>query len=357
MPRKGAAHIALGTVTRKYWYDRDPGIGWGHHVVSVDWKRTDVPREALKQDLLRSLGAQMTICTLTRHDAAWRLQQLLETVRDPGSRVDPDDETPELSILVEQFRMETGYRTEAHDEQERLREEWALKLSLDRIESFSRLDLTAIASHGTWGSGRYVYPHVRGVMQWIRGMDDTEYARMIDSIRYLCWGVDELSVRYDRLLDPRSSYRIKGLADETASKILAICHPDEFLPIGAQKGASGRVAMLRKLGLPDPDGSSHGERVADANNRLREHLEPHFGSDTLGMSAFLEWLLQQEPSDSPIDLTELAGELLVDAQFLEDIVSLLEDKGQVILYGPPGTGKTYLARELTRVLAPDEACR
>ena len=53
----------------------------------------------------------------------------------------------------------------------------------------------------------------------------------------------------------------------------------------------------------------------------------------------------------------MAKRLLVDIQLLEDIVSLLDDKGQVILYGPPGTGKTYLARELAKALAPDEACR
>ena len=53
----------------------------------------------------------------------------------------------------------------------------------------------------------------------------------------------------------------------------------------------------------------------------------------------------------------LADELLVDEEFLDDIVELLRDKGQVILYGPPGTGKTYLARKLAKVLAPDESCR
>lgn len=57
------------------------------------------------------------------------------------------------------------------------------------------------------------------------------------------------------------------------------------------------------------------------------------------------------------DLEGLAESLLVDVGFLEDIVSLLEDKRQVILYGPPGTGKTYLARELARVLAPEESHR
>ena len=49
--------------------------------------------------------------------------------------------------------------------------------------------------------------------------------------------------------------------------------------------------------------------------------------------------------------------MLIEVEFLKDIVSLLKDKGQVILYGPPGTGKTYLARALAEVLAPDESCR
>ena len=92
----------------------------------------------------------------------------------------------------------------------------------------------------------------------------------------------------------------------------------------------------------------------DANNRLLEHLEPHFVDDTLGMAAFLEWLLKLPRRD---DLAVLAAELLVEVEFLKDIVSLLEDKRQVILYGPPGTGKTYLARALAEVLAPDESCR
>ena len=383
MPRKGAPNIALGTVTSEYWYgDDDPEPGW-RHFVSVDWKRTNVLRTALKQDLLHSLGAQMTICTITRHDGAWRLQQLLQTGRDPGARVgDATDSRKEglnlssraeehekqvfdLSALVEQFRIASSYRTEAHEQQERLRAEWADKLAPANIASLSRLDLTAIASHGTWGSGMYVYPSVRGVMKWIRQLDDTDYARTIESLRYLCWDEDELSVRYDNLLDPSGPYRIKGLADETTSKTLAICHPDVFLPIGTQTGKWSRERMLQELGLPEAEGLSHGERIVDANNRLRDHLEPHFDGDTLGMGAFLGWLLQQDSPgspmedrlSSPLDLNELARELLIEGEFLEDIVSLLDDKGQVILYGPPGTGKTYLARELAKALAPDEACR
>ena len=269
-----------------------------------------------------------------------------------GGGGQPDDD---LSVLVERFRDESGYPTNAHEEQRRLRAEWAEKLAPENIPNLSRHELTAVASHGTWNTGTYVYPRPRGVMQWIRDLDDDEYSRMLDHIRYLCWDKDEMWVRYDQLTDDRSDRKTKGLGQVTSSQLLAICHPNDFLAIGPQGGKWGRAAMLRRLGLPKPTGTSLGQRVLDANDRLREHLEPYFGEDTLETGAFLEWL--SPPSDSPIDLAELADELLIDVEFLKDIVSLLEDKGQVILYGPPGTGKTYLARKLAKALAPDESCR
>ncbi|MDE0606091.1 MAG: AAA family ATPase [Acidimicrobiaceae bacterium] len=56
-------------------------------------------------------------------------------------------------------------------------------------------------------------------------------------------------------------------------------------------------------------------------------------------------------------LEDAAEELLCKVSFLEEIVGLLKDKGQVILYGPPGTGKTYLAQKLAEALAPEEQAR
>lgn len=50
-------------------------------------------------------------------------------------------------------------------------------------------------------------------------------------------------------------------------------------------------------------------------------------------------------------LSDLADDLLMDEQYLERIVRLLQDRFQVIFYGPPGTGKTYVARELAAHLA------
>ncbi len=552
MPHKTEPHAALGTVTREYAYvGDDPDSGWPH-VVSVDWKRPELPLTAIKEDLRSSLNAQQSIYRISRHDGARRFQQLLETGQDPGARLDlaalveqfrdesgyptdahleqerlreewarklseenvaslsredllayttnavdygdyvdrgegrrhqfildlddanydglldsirdlcwgedelsaridrlvdqvggfnrdtgtkgftglqvsrtlaichPDrflpvpnhegvwgrvhmlrklglpaprgtthgqrivdandrlrehlaphlDDDPQaiagflywlrrqggddLSVLVARFRDESGYPTDAHEEQERLRTEWAKKLAPENIANLSRHELTAVASHGTWSPGILVYPHARGVMQWISDLDDDEYSRMLDHIRYLCWDDDEPWRRYDQLTDSRSDRRTKGLKDSTTSRLLAICHPEDFLPIGVQRGKLGRAAMLQRLGLPKPTGSSHGQRVLDANDRLLEHLVPHFGDDTLEMGAFLEWLLGHELPNGPVPLAELADELLVDVEFLDDIVELLKDKGQVILYGPPGTGKTYLARKLAEALAPDE---
>ena len=96
MPLKATSRIALGVVTRPYWYRDDPDPG-KRHVVSVDWKRTDLPRSAVRPDLLNSLGSARTICTIARNDGAWRLHQLLLTGNDPGPRNESGTtvETPE----------------------------------------------------------------------------------------------------------------------------------------------------------------------------------------------------------------------------------------------------------------------
>ena len=286
-------------------------------------------------------------------------------LREDENGGNSDDGAPDLSVLVERFRAETDYPSEAHEEQERLRVEWAEKLTPENIAHFSRHELTGVASHGTRNRARYVYPHARGVMQWIGRLDEGEYSRLLDSIEYLCWGEDEAWVRYDQLTDRRSARRVRGLGDSTAIRLLAITHPKDFLPIGPRPGLWSRYTLLRRLGLQEPQGSSHGQRVVDGNNRLLKFLAPHFSDDTLEMGAFLEWLIKQkrpdrqpEPPLQGADLSDLAAELLIDdVDFLEDIVELLQDKGQVILYGPPGTGKTYLARELAKELAPDDSCR
>lgn len=87
LPLKKKPQIALGVVTRGYQYRVDQDLD-GRHWIAVDWKRTDVPRTAIRQDLLYSLGAFLTVCQIKRNDAAWRLQSALGTGTDPGARAE-----------------------------------------------------------------------------------------------------------------------------------------------------------------------------------------------------------------------------------------------------------------------------
>lgn len=77
---KGA--LAFGICTKGYEYRPDAPL---KHVVSVDWKRDDVPRSAIKDDLLYTLGAIMTIFKATRNEAEARFRKVLEVGTDPGA--------------------------------------------------------------------------------------------------------------------------------------------------------------------------------------------------------------------------------------------------------------------------------
>ena len=85
LPRKKTRQIAIGVVTREYWYRDDPDPG-RRHVVSVDWKRTDVPWEAAHEDLRNSLSSLRTVCAIKCDDGAQRLHHLMTKGLDPGER-------------------------------------------------------------------------------------------------------------------------------------------------------------------------------------------------------------------------------------------------------------------------------
>jgi restriction system protein len=84
MPMKTTKQIAIGRVTEGYEYlatEEDPNC---RHVVRVDWQRRDLPRTAVKQDLLFTLGSAMSVFAPSKNNAVARLEHLLAHGTDPG---------------------------------------------------------------------------------------------------------------------------------------------------------------------------------------------------------------------------------------------------------------------------------
>ena len=114
LPQKTTKEIAIGVVVGTYIYlgnEEDPGK---RHVIRVDWKKTDLPRSAVGQDLLYSLGAFMTICEVKRNGAVKRLESLMLAGVDPGesatttigkysNEVNSDDDALLTTIDIEQI--------------------------------------------------------------------------------------------------------------------------------------------------------------------------------------------------------------------------------------------------------------
>lgn len=101
LPLKTTSQVAIGVVTGSYEHRDDPDPA-RRHVIPVDWRRTDIPRTAIHQDLLYSLGAFMTICEIRRNDAARRLEHLMKEGVDPGARpgVVQEDEATEAEVAT-----------------------------------------------------------------------------------------------------------------------------------------------------------------------------------------------------------------------------------------------------------------
>lgn len=264
---------------------------------------------------------------------------------------EPDPEDP-ISELVAEFRSTTEYPTPGHEQDIADRRTFGRMLDPDELDVVGKSDLRRI-----WNSSRYGGTGPMPTLNIsLRDADDEEFRRIVDTIRYVCWGEDPPAERIDRVLSD-ADLRVKGLGEAVIMKLLAICHPDRFITAYPYQGPSGKLKMLKLLSLPEPDAESRGQLQVRSNDALRARLDRFFPGDALGVGAFLYWYLERDPGggerDLPLDpLGDLADKLLVDREFIDEVVELLEDKHQVVFYGPPGTGKTYFARKLAKVLAP-----
>jgi len=84
LPLKTTKRLAFGVCREGYRYLADQPED-RRHAIGVDWKRTDVPRSALNDDLLNIVNGAMTVFRATRNNAAARLLAVLEGGTDPGA--------------------------------------------------------------------------------------------------------------------------------------------------------------------------------------------------------------------------------------------------------------------------------
>lgn len=84
LPMKTTGEVAIGCVTGGYEYLADEADPSKRHIIRVDWAVTDLPRSAIKQDLLYTLGSALTVFAPSRGHAVARLETLMRTRTDPG---------------------------------------------------------------------------------------------------------------------------------------------------------------------------------------------------------------------------------------------------------------------------------
>ncbi|MCA0307877.1 MAG: AAA family ATPase [Actinobacteria bacterium] len=289
-------------------------------------------------------------------DVAEALVPALDLVAGPSAVPTPatpgPDALDELAWLAEKFRSDRPYPNDGDAWQQEERAKFADMLSANNLVVF---DLDVFRK--LVNTGRYGRPGPQSVLNAsLSSMDSITLDSFAHKLHQILWDDEPVAKRIDRGLD-WNDLGTRGLGESVLMKMLAIVDPGRFLPVFPLTGPHGKIAMLRRLGLPEPDQTlSRGEQQLVANDALRNRLEQLFPDDPWGQAQFGYWLLENDLDEiSPdVDLLETAaGELLVPRRFLEEIRELLLEKGQVVFYGPPGTGKTYVADKFAAAIQPD----
>lgn len=274
---------------------------------------------------------------------------------DPGPQGPPADAT-ELGELVDEFKRTRGYPITKDDQSKVQRVQWAERLTADELQI---ADLAVIRQ--VINSGKYGGPGPQSALNATLGsLDAAGVEDFFSSLSELIWGAEDLAARIDRALDPATRY--KGLGESVIMKLLAVTHPERIVPVFPYNGDMGKAKLMQLIGLTPPLSlATRGQKQVASNDAIREVLEPHFPRDTWGQGQFLYWLRTRPEPDVQGGAADtdavgaLASELHLPSETLEDWLSLLDEKRQVIFYGPPGTGKTYVARKLAALIAGDPA--
>lgn len=279
---------------------------------------------------------------------------------EPPAKAEPAEGTHpggELSDLVAMFKSETKYPSEQDQRHRSDREQFAKLLTKEALEVAEPSSLSPIIN-----TQRYGGPGPQSVLNsTVAKLDGAGQEKFLALVSHVLWGPGSFEDRLDHALDPENSF--SGLAEGVLMKVLAIAHPERFLPVFPYIGENGKAAMMGLIGLERPSTSdSRGQKQVRSNDALHRALEPYLPGDTWAQSRFLYWLKTHEVADSS-EASEmdpvpgLADELLLPEPYIAGLIHLLRDKGQIVLYGPPGTGKTYVAQKVAEALAEDPARR
>lgn len=132
-------YVAIGRVSGPYEYRADEPEDF-RQVRKVDWVRTDIPWEAIRPDLRASLGSLLTVCGLTRHNAASRIEHLATHGTDPG--FEGDEEATSSTELLE----DAASRDPSNPRQLTIRnflEHWGIERRTAAAVSMIKADLAA----------------------------------------------------------------------------------------------------------------------------------------------------------------------------------------------------------------------
>lgn len=271
----------------------------------------------------------------------------------PAGGVAENEAPSPLDDLIERWLEETGYPSERDERMWADGEALARALSDEALErviadpaQFEILDFGRLAHQAYGGPGPQSVVH--------RHLNEGPEARrrVARGMRHLLYGEGDVAKRLDDVL-LRDEWRSPGFGESLATKSLAVVYPDKWLPLFQYGGPKGKLRLMESsaLGVEVPgdlEEWSLGQRIEWTNDRLRGVMEPHLPGDPWGQMVFLYWLRERQSQTAPstTSLYALADELLVEPEWLAEVVELLEEKRQIIFQGPPGTGKTFVARRL-----------
>lgn len=362
----GGGVIALGTILtdpqmmpdqegQQYIVDQKKFDGAQLRVrLSID-RVLDPPvlRDQLKEHpVLKTLGV-INFANATNYNVTPEQDAALRAMIDEPT---PPDTTPEsLEQLVERWKNEVGYPRPRDEKAKAERAELAEALSeghLDSVSSdpasFSSLEFSRFAGPAAGRPGSMSVVH-----KYLNSGNEAKL-QVAQALRHLLYDDGDVVDRINDLLLV-DEWSAPGLKESLITKALWVAFPQEWLPVFPTEGENGKLALMKapELGISlreDLDELSPGERIRWANDALRSKMEPLLPDDLRGQSEFLYWLRDQHLVDGaePESLADVADQLLLDPDWLTEVVELLEEKGQVIFQGPPGTGKTYVAREIGR---------